>query len=77
MDIIECFNLMVDIKKAQKDKTTPVGACYSMQYEYLKKDGIVSIGSLDRRSVLYATSETKEIPKEWCGFTVINTKELA
>lgn len=27
----------------QKDKTTPIGACYSMQNEYLKKDGIVTL----------------------------------
>lgn len=75
MNIQESLNFISDIKKAQKDPITPVGAAYSMQRDYFKKEGIVTIGSLlsDGRFALYAQSKTKIIPKEWWGFAVINT----
>lgn len=41
-----------------------------------KKRWNCNIGPLtkDGRYALYARSDTKDIPKEWCGFPVINTK---
>ena len=73
MYLKDAFKLMFMIRKAQKDTSTPVGACYSLQ-EYLGRDGIVTVGKClsDGRHALYATSKTKEIPSEYCGFPVIN-----
>jgi len=74
MNIKEALDLTADIRKAQKNTKTPVGACYSMQNEYLKDEGYVTIGPClpDGRFALYAQSETKEIPEEWCGFPVVD-----
>ena len=85
MELYECFDLMHDIRKAQKDVTTPVGACRSLQ-NFMDKDavqrgqernGIVSIGEClpNERYVLYATFPNRIVPKEWHGFPVIDTTE--
>jgi hypothetical protein len=85
MELQECFDLMRDIRKAQKDVTTPVGVCKSLQdhmdKEAIKngqeRNGIVSIGEYlpDGRYALYATFPNRIVPKEWHGFPVINTTE--
>lgn len=84
MELQECFDFMRDIINAQKDTTTPVGACKSLQ-NYMDKEtiengqernGIVSIGSLpDGRYALYATFPGRIVPKKWHGFSVIDTTE--
>jgi len=75
MELNEIFELMTSIKKAQKDPSSPVGACYSLQ-QYLGRDGIATIGEClsDGRYVIYAASKTKEIPSEHCGFPVVCTE---
>lgn len=74
MNINEAVDLIFDIRKAQKDPKTPIGAAESLQ-NYLGDDGIALIGPClpDGRFALYAKSKTKEIPSEWCGFPVVNT----
>lgn len=75
MDLNEIFELMRLIRKSQKDPSTPVGACYSLQ-QYIGKDGVATLGEClpDGRYVIYAASKTKEIPTEHCGFPVIRTE---
>lgn len=73
MNILECLDLIANIKGSQKDNKTAIGACYSMQNEYLGKKGIVNIGAVNGKPALYARSKTLKIPSEWCGFQVINT----
>lgn len=75
MDLNETFELMTSIKKAQKDPSTPVGACHSLQ-QHLGRDGIATIGACgsDGRHVIYAASKAKEIPLVHCGFPVICTE---
>jgi len=78
MTIDESMSLMRDIRAAQKNPKTPVGAAYSLQ-EYLgRHGGIATIGPClpDGRYALYATSTDKKLPKEWCGFPVINTDDF-
>ena len=74
MHLDECFGLMKLTKEAQKDPRTPIGAAYSLQ-QFLGKEGFAITGEdlPDGRSAIYAQSDTREIPTEHCGFTVINT----
>ena len=76
MNLLETFQLMRDIRTAEKDTSTPIGAAKSLR-NFLGRDGIATIGEClpDGRFAIYAQSETKEIPAEWCGFPVVNTKE--
>jgi len=82
MNIRSCFGFIRDIRKAQKDVTTPVGACKSLQdhmdneakKDGLERSGIVAIGECTSDGyVLYAAFPNRIVPKKWHGFTVIDT----
>jgi len=86
MELQECFDLMNKIKSVQRDISTPVGACKSLQdymdsiykgHEKPVNSGIVTIGSClpNGDYALYATFPNRIIPEKWCGFPVINTSK--
>ena len=73
MKINEAFSLMGDIRKAEANPKTPVGAAKSLQ-KHLGKTGRALIGPClpDGRFALYAQSPNG-VPEEWNGYPVVDT----
>ena len=73
MDIKEAIELIGDIRRAEKNPNTPVGAAKALQ----KHLGVlVTIGPLiDGKFALYANAYSNEIPSEWNGFIVVGVKD--
>ena len=75
MDLSEALNLMKDLRVAEANEKTPVGAAKSLQRHLGKGCGALIGPCLpDGRFALYASSASKSanVPNEWCGFPVIN-----